>query len=113
MIELHEVTKRYGSTVAVDHLRFGVRPGDAILRRTARAVAALVGVLVLTPLVSGFLPSSFQQSVTHFPAQAGMSVFGVNPDPNALSPWVGYDVLLVYVAVALAVGAILLNRHDA
>ena len=86
----------------------------AILRRTAGAVAALVGVLVLTPLVSGFLPSSFQQSVgKFFPAQAGMSVFIVNPDPNALSPWLGYGVLLVYVAVAFAVGAVLLLRRDA
>jgi ABC-2 type transport system ATP-binding protein len=28
MIELHDVTKRYGSTVAVDHLSFEVRPGE-------------------------------------------------------------------------------------
>lgn len=86
----------------------------AILRRTAGAVAALFGVLVLTPLVSGFLPSSFQQSVgKYFPAQAGMSVFSVSPDPNALSPWVGYGVLLLYVAAAFAAGAVLLVRHDA
>jgi ABC-type Na+ transport system ATPase subunit NatA len=28
MIELHDVTKRYGNTVAVDHLSFEVRPGE-------------------------------------------------------------------------------------
>jgi ABC-2 type transport system ATP-binding protein len=28
MIELHDVTKRYGSTIAVDHLSFHVRPGE-------------------------------------------------------------------------------------
>ena len=28
MIELTEATKRYGSTVAVDHLSFEVRPGE-------------------------------------------------------------------------------------
>jgi ABC-2 type transport system ATP-binding protein len=28
MVELHDVTKRYGSTVAVDHLSFEVRPGE-------------------------------------------------------------------------------------
>lgn len=28
MIELHDVTKRYGNTVAVDHLSFAVRPGE-------------------------------------------------------------------------------------
>jgi hypothetical protein len=85
-----------------------------ILRRTAGAVAALVGLLVLAPLVGGFLPTSFQESVgKYFPAQAGMAVFGVVPDPRALAPWTGYGVLLAYVAVALVVGGLLLTRRDA
>jgi hypothetical protein len=86
MVELRDVTKRNGSTVAVDHLRFGVGPGDSILRRTAGK---------------------------YIPARAGRWVFSVNPDPNALSPWVGYGVLLLYAAVAFAVGAVLLLRRDA
>ena len=85
-----------------------------ILRRTAGAVAALVGLLVLAPLVGGFLPASFQESAgKYFPAQAGMAVFGVVPDPRALAPWTGYGVLLAYVAVALVVGGLLLTRRDA
>ena len=85
-----------------------------ILRRTAGAVAALVAMLVLTPLVSGFLPASFQESIgKYFPAQAGMSVFSVVPDPKALSPWAGLGVLLLYVAASLIVGGILLTRRDA
>ena len=85
-----------------------------ILRRTAGAVAALVAMLVLTPLVSGFLPTSFQESIgKYFPAQAGMSVFSVVPDPKALSPWAGLGVLLLYVAASLIVGGILLARRDA
>ena len=85
-----------------------------ILRRTAGAVTALVGVLVLAPLVGSFLPSSFQESIAkYFPAQAGMAVFSVTPDPRSLSPWSGYAVLLVYSAVALVAGAVLLTRRDA
>ena len=85
-----------------------------ILRRTAGAVAALVGVLVLAPLVSGLLPSSFQESLgKYLPAEAGMAVFSVNPDPRSLTPWAGYGVLLVYVAIALVAGAVLLTRRDA
>ena len=96
---------------AVGLLGFGL---GTILRRTAGAVAALVGVLVLAPLVGGFLPASFQESVAkYFPAQAGMSVFSVVPDPRALSPWAGYGVLLAYVATTLAVGGFLLTRRDA
>lgn len=85
-----------------------------ILRRTAGAVAALVGLLVLAPLVSGFLPASFQESIGKcFPAQAGMAVFSVAPDPRSLTPWTGYGVLLAYVAITLIAGVALLTRRDA
>jgi ABC-type transport system involved in multi-copper enzyme maturation permease subunit len=85
-----------------------------ILRRTAGAVAALVGVLVLVPLVAGFLPASFQESVGRFfPAQAGMAVFSVAPDPRSLTPWTGYGLFLAYVATALVIGGLLLTRRDA
>ena len=84
-----------------------------ILRRTAGAVAALVAVLVLAPLVGGFLPASFQESAgKFFPAQAGMAIFSVDPDPRSLTPWAGYGVLLAYVATALVIGAVLLARRD-
>jgi ABC-2 type transport system permease protein len=85
-----------------------------ILRRTAGAVAALAGLLVVVPMVAGFLPSSFQESFGKFlPAQAGMSIFSVAPDPRALEPWTGYGVLLAYVASALVVGGLFLVRRDA
>jgi ABC-2 type transport system permease protein len=85
-----------------------------ILRRTAGAVAALVAALVLAPLVSSFLPLSFQESAGRFlPAQAGMAVFSVTPDPSSLAPWTGYGVLLAYVAAALLLGGFLLHRRDA
>ena len=85
-----------------------------IIRRTAGAVAALVGVLFVIPLVASFLPSSWNETVTkYFPAQAGMAVFGVVPDPKVLAPWTGFGVLLAYVAVILAIGGFLLTRRDA
>lgn len=85
-----------------------------ILRRTAGAVAALVGVLFILPIVTGFLPSSFQQAAgKYFPAQAGMSIFNVVPSPDALSPWAGFAVLTAYGVLTLAVGGILLVRRDA
>jgi ABC-2 type transport system permease protein len=85
-----------------------------ILRRTAGAVAALVGLLVVVPLATGFLPSSFQEAIAkYFPAQAGMAVFRVVPDPSALSPWAGFAVLVAYGALSLSAGAVLLVRRDA
>lgn len=85
-----------------------------ILRRTAGAIAALVGLLLVVPLVASFLPASWQADVVkYFPAQAGMAVFRVVPDPTALSPWTGFAVLLGYAALSLAAGAVLLTRRDA
>jgi hypothetical protein len=85
-----------------------------IFRRTAGAVAALVGVLFVVPIVSGFLPTAFQNAIgKYFPAQAGMSIFNVVTDPRALSPWSGFGVLLAYGAVSLALGGFLLVRRDA
>lgn len=86
----------------------------AILRRTAGAVAALVGLLVVVPLVTSFLPSSWNALIgKYLPAQAGMSVFRVVPDPNALTPWAGYTVLLAYAVASLVLGGYLLVHRDA
>lgn len=85
-----------------------------LVRRTAGATATLVGLLFIVPIVSGFLPSSFQEAIgKYLPAQAGMALFNVVPDPRALTPWSGFAVLLAWAAITLAVGGALLVRRDA
>lgn len=96
---------------AVGLLGLGV---GTILRRTAGAISALVGMLVVVPIITGFLPASWNENVgRYFPARAGMAVFNVLPDPASLSPWVGFAVLVGYAALALTVGGVLLARRDA
>ncbi len=85
-----------------------------ILRRTAGAISALVGLLVVIPLVASFFPMSVNESVgKFFPARAGMAVFSVVPDSTSLSPWAGFAVLSAYAVLALLVGGFLLVRRDA
>jgi ABC-2 type transport system permease protein len=85
-----------------------------ILRRTAGAIAALVGLLLVIPLVSTFLPAAWNANLTRYlPAQAGTAVFRVSPDATSLSPWTGFAVLVGYATVSLVVGAVLLTRRDA
>jgi hypothetical protein len=85
-----------------------------LVRRTAGATAALVGLLFIVPIVTGFLPTSFQESIgKYLPAQAGMAIFNVVPDPRALAPWTGFAVLLAWAAVTLTIGGALLLRRDA
>jgi ABC-2 type transport system permease protein len=85
-----------------------------ILRRTAGAIAALVGLLLVIPIVTNFLPMSWNEHVTRYlPAQAGTAVFRVVPAATSLSPCTGFAVLLGYAAVALVVGGVLLTQRDA
>lgn len=91
----------------------GVGVGS-LLRRTAGATSALVALLFIVPLVAGFLPSSFQETIgKYLPAQAGMAMFNVIPDPMALDPWTGFAVLLTYGTTTLAIGGAVLVRRDA
>ena len=85
-----------------------------ILRRTAGAIAALVGLLLVIPLVTTFLPASWNEHLTRYlPAQAGMAAIRVVPDATSLSPWTGFAVLVVYASLSLVVGGLLLTRRDA
>ncbi len=86
----------------------------AILRRTAGAIATLVGLLLVVPILVNFLPSHWNDDINKYlPGQAGGSIFRVVADRAALSPWAGFAVLCGYVVVALVAGAMFLNRRDA
>ncbi len=86
-----------------------------ILRRTAGAIATLVGLLLVLPILVNFLPSPWNDDIAKYlPGEAGGSVFHViQRSSTALSPWAGFGVLCVYAAVALFGGGVLLNRRDA
>ena len=86
-----------------------------MLRRTAGAIAALVGLLLILPILVSFLPSPWNDNISKYlPIPAGQSIFSVNPPGrDSLSLWVGFAVFCAYAVVALIVGAILLQRRDA
>ena len=85
----------------------------AIIRRTAGAIAALGGLLLVIPLIGTFLPSSWNEAVAKYlPAQAGTAIFSVVHDPRALAPWTGYGVLLAWTTIAMLAGAVILVRRD-
>ena len=86
----------------------------ALLRSTAGAIAALFGVLFAVPLVAAFLPGSWSDDVSKYlPAQAGLAVTAVRPDPSSLAPWAGLGVLCLYTAVVLALAALRMRHRDA
>jgi len=86
-----------------------------ILRRTAGAIAALVGLLLILPILVNFLPSPWNTDISKFlPLQAGNNVFHTAKLTSTdLSLWVGFAVFCAYAVASLIAGAVLLARRDA
>ena len=87
----------------------------AVIRHTAGAISAVVGVLFVLPLILVPLGTSLQNSVGKFLPMiiAENSITAVKPDVGNLAPGVGFGLLCLYTMVALAVGSWLLTRRDA
>jgi ABC-2 type transport system permease protein len=94
-------------------LSFGL---GAILRHTAAAITAAIGLLFVLTIVSNFLPQSWQVHVDKWiPANAGSQIWTVVTDPTAhlFSAWTGFGVFLAYAAIAIGAGFILFRKRDA
>ena len=87
----------------------------AIIRHTAGAICAVVGILFVLPLILLPLGYSIQNSVGQFMPMliAENSLTAVKPMSHTLSPGVGLAVLCLYAVAALAVGGWALAHRDA
>jgi ABC-2 type transport system permease protein len=91
---------------------FGLALG-VIIRHSAGAIAAFVGLTLLLPAV--LQPLNAMGNPARFAPEAILanSVAAVVPQSNQLSPTVGFLLMALYVAVALGLGAVVLVRRDA
>src|SRR6516165_4897627 len=89
----------------------------AILRHTAGAITAAIGLLFVLSILVNFLPHSWQNNVDKWmPALAGAQVWTTKPSPGGphlFSAWPGFAVLATYAAVAIVAGLILFRTRDA
>jgi ABC-2 type transport system permease protein len=87
----------------------------AIIRHTAGAISAVVGVLFVLPLILLPLGTSIQNSVGQFMPMliAENSLTAVKPVAHSLPAGVGFAVLCLYAFAALAAGGWALARRDA
>jgi ABC-2 type transport system permease protein len=85
----------------------------ALIRHTAGAISAVVGVVFAAPLI--LLPFGQQNAAMKFLPEiiAENSLTAVKPVAASLSPWAGLAVLCLYAAAALAAGGYALARRDA
>jgi ABC-2 type transport system permease protein len=92
---------------------FGLGLGT-ILRSSAGAVAALLGILFVPTILISLLPGSWQHAAGRYlPMAASEVVYSVQHQPYTLSPWTGFGVFCGYAAAALIAGFVLISRRDA
>ena len=87
-----------------------------LIRHTAGAISAYVGILLVLPLIMEGLPASLQNALNRFwPAAIGSRLLNATNSGAAytFSPWVGFAVLCGYTLALLVIGGFLLVRRDA
>ena len=83
-----------------------------LIRSTVGAIATLIGVLLVLPIMASALPGSsgFER---YLPSMAGRALFVMNGGDGMLSPWLGFAVFVLYTVVVLAAAALVLRQRDA
>jgi ABC-type transport system involved in multi-copper enzyme maturation permease subunit len=85
----------------------GVGLGLAVKHQVAAIAGALVWLLAAEGIFSGLVPNIAK----YFPGAAGFAIVGINP-ADLLTPGLGALLLGSYAAVAIGVGAVLMQRRD-
>lgn len=85
----------------------GVGLGLAVKHQVAAIAGALVWLLAAEGIFSGLVPNIAK----YFPGAAGFAIVGINP-ADLLTPGLGALLLGSYAAVAVGVGAVLMQRRD-
>jgi len=88
----------------------------ALIRRTAGAITAVVGMIFVLPGLAALLPSSLDAVPKFLPSNAGQAIIGESSrsgSPAGLSPWVGLGVFILYAIAALLAAAFTIVRRDA
>jgi ABC-type transport system involved in multi-copper enzyme maturation permease subunit len=86
----------------------------SILRNVAGAIATLVGVLLVLPVIASALPTTWADRINKYlPSNAGQALLGMQTDSTTLAPWTGFFVFVGYAVLTIAIAALLLKRKDA
>jgi ABC-type transport system involved in multi-copper enzyme maturation permease subunit len=91
----------------------------SIIRHTAGAIAAFVGVLLIIPLILPALPTSLNHAIAKFePVTVGNAMTSVNTHLGSgatpsFNVWVGLALMAGYAALALGIGGWRMMRRDA
>jgi ABC-type transport system involved in multi-copper enzyme maturation permease subunit len=86
-----------------------------IIRHTAGAISAFVGILLILPIIVQALPYQLTVDIRRFmPDRIGATLITTKGGFfDSFSPWVGMMILCIYAVVLLVIGNTLLQRRDA
>ncbi|MFI5036141.1 MAG: ABC transporter permease [Acidimicrobiales bacterium] len=85
-----------------------------ILRQSPATISTFTGLVLIIPIIIFFLPTSLQDTLTKYePSALGRAMTATTAPDLTFGPGTATAVLALYVAVVLAVGAILFQRRDA
>jgi ABC-type transport system involved in multi-copper enzyme maturation permease subunit len=86
-----------------------------ILRHTAGAITAVLGLLLIVSQLTSLLPGTVGRHIhAWMPNNAGYLILEPHPDPSELlTPWQGLGVFIGWTVLLLLFGAYLLRRRDA
>jgi ABC-2 type transport system permease protein len=86
-----------------------------VIRHTAGAISAFVGMLLIVPLIVQALPYQLSIDVRKFlPDRIGVHMITtVGHEFNSFAPWTGMSILCLYAVGLLVIGLWLLERRDA
>ena len=100
----------YPALIALISLGIG-----AIVRHTAGAICAVVGVLFVLPLLFAPLSPAVQNVAQNFlpHPMAANTLTAVRPFPHTLPPWLTFGLLCGYAVAALTAGSWAVTRRDA
>ena len=86
-----------------------------LLRNTAGAIASLVGVVLILPIIASTLPSSWSDHINKYlPSNMVDHLISVVPHPsdNVLSRPIEFGLLAAYALLALVLGWLVMKRKD-
>jgi ABC-2 type transport system permease protein len=86
-----------------------------LIRHTAGAISTVIGMILVVPILVGLIPGTIAAHVqAYLPTQAGELIGQtVQQSGELLSPWQGFGVFCLWVAVLLTACGWLLVRRDA
>ncbi len=92
-------------------LSFGI---GAVLRHTAGAITASIGLTFVLYMLSGFLPDNWAVHIDKWiPFNAGAAIWEQLSGQDMFRPWTGFAVFCGYAGIAIVSGLILFVRRDA